>query len=49
VATGFSGHGFKFGPAVGDILARLALGDEQTSPRFQLSVASPDAPGPLQP
>lgn len=26
VATGFSGHGFALGPAVGDILARLAQG-----------------------
>jgi sarcosine oxidase subunit beta len=26
VATGFSGHGFALAPAVGDVLARLALG-----------------------
>src|SRR5262245_2687236 len=26
VATGFSGHGFALSPAVGDVLARLALG-----------------------
>ena len=26
VAAGFSGHGFALSPAVGDILARLALG-----------------------
>jgi sarcosine oxidase subunit beta len=26
VATGFSGHGFALGPAVGDLLARLATG-----------------------
>ena len=26
VATGFSGHGFALVPAIGDILARLALG-----------------------
>ena len=25
VATGFSGHGFKFGPVLGDLLAGLAL------------------------
>ncbi|MDN4613191.1 N-methyl-L-tryptophan oxidase [Leifsonia sp. F6_8S_P_1B] len=43
VATGFSGHGFKFGPAVGDVLARLALHDEKAPPRFRLTVASPDA------
>ena len=43
VATGFSGHGFKFGPALGDILARLALHGERAAPRFRLAVASPDA------
>ena len=43
VATGFSGHGFKFGPALGDILARLALHGEEAAPRFQLAVAAPDA------
>lgn len=43
VATGFSGHGFKFGPAVGDVLARLALGGDSAPPRFRLAVASPDA------
>ena len=43
VATGFSGHGFKFGPALGDILARLALHGERAAPRFRLAVAPPDA------
>ncbi|MGN7800825.1 FAD-dependent oxidoreductase [Leifsonia sp. 22587] len=43
VATGFSGHGFKFGPALGDILRRLALDGEPAEPRFRLAVASPDA------
>jgi glycine/D-amino acid oxidase-like deaminating enzyme len=28
VAAGFSGHGFALSPMVGDILARLALGQE---------------------
>jgi sarcosine oxidase subunit beta len=28
VATGFSGHGFALAPAVGDVLARLALGHD---------------------
>ncbi|MFP3464968.1 FAD-dependent oxidoreductase [Leifsonia sp. SIMBA_070] len=42
IATGFSGHGFKFGPALGDILARLALHDEPAPPRFRLAVASAD-------
>lgn len=27
VAAGFSGHGFKFGPALGDLLAALLMGD----------------------
>jgi sarcosine oxidase subunit beta len=31
VATGFSGHGFALVPAVGDVLARLALGREPLS------------------
>lgn len=28
IAAGFSGHGFKFGPVLGEILAALALGSE---------------------
>ncbi|WP_431247195.1 FAD-dependent oxidoreductase [Leifsonia xyli] len=43
IATGFSGHGFKFGPALGDVLARLALHAERPAARFRLAVASPDA------
>lgn len=43
IATGFSGHGFKFGPALGDVLARLALHGEPAPERFQLAVAAPDA------
>lgn len=42
VATGFSGHGFKFGPALGDVLARLTLHGERAPERFRLAVASPD-------
>ncbi|HAS38846.1 MAG TPA: N-methyl-L-tryptophan oxidase [Microscillaceae bacterium] len=30
VATGFSGHGFKFVPAIGEVLANLALGNTET-------------------
>lgn len=41
VATGFSGHGFKFGPALGDVLARLALHGEAAATRFRLEVAPP--------
>lgn len=33
VGAGFSGHGFKFGPLVGEILCSLALGEE---PEFSL-------------
>lgn len=37
VATGFSGHGFKFVPEVGRVLADLAQGDDtSTLPRFRL-------------
>lgn len=43
IATGFSGHGFKFGPALGDVLARLALHGERAAHRFRLTVAPPDA------
>jgi monomeric sarcosine oxidase len=34
LGAGFSGHGFKFGPLIGDLLAALALGEE---PEFDLS------------
>ena len=34
VATGFSGHGFKFVPAVGELLAALALGEAEPPTRF---------------
>ncbi len=34
VGAGFSGHGFKFGPLIGDLLAALVLGEE---PEFDLS------------
>lgn len=36
VATGFSGHGFKFTPEIGRMLADLADGTEETLPRFRL-------------
>jgi sarcosine oxidase subunit beta len=35
VAAGFSGHGFALAPAVGDILARLALGDDAHAHRWR--------------
>lgn len=36
VAAGFSGHGFKFVPAVGRVLADLALTGERPDARFRL-------------
>jgi sarcosine oxidase subunit beta len=35
VATGFSGHGFALSPAVGDVLARLALGRDALLPLWR--------------
>jgi sarcosine oxidase len=39
VAAGCSGHAFKFGPLLGDVLADLALGGGTGTvhPRFSLS------------
>ncbi|WP_420369663.1 FAD-dependent oxidoreductase [Curtobacterium sp. L1-20] len=42
VATGFSGHGFKFAPLLGEMLADLATGGDP-HPRFALSGAAVDA------
>ncbi|MGB3438274.1 MAG: FAD-dependent oxidoreductase [Actinophytocola sp.] len=39
VGAGFSGHGFKFVPAVGRVLAELALGGRCPDPRFALPEA----------
>jgi sarcosine oxidase len=36
VGCGFSGHGFKFVPAVGELLADLAIGLRPTDPPFSL-------------
>jgi sarcosine oxidase len=36
VAAGFSGHGFKFVPALGHLLADLALTDRRPQARFAL-------------
>jgi len=38
IACGFSGHGFKFAPVVGEILADLAIGGETNHP---ISIFSP--------
>ncbi len=40
VATGFSGHGFKFTPAIGTILADLAVAGIRPDPRFSLRTRS---------
>ncbi|HEV8193197.1 MAG TPA: N-methyl-L-tryptophan oxidase [Ktedonobacterales bacterium] len=39
IGSGFSGHGFKFGPLIGELLASVALGEEPELPleRFHLS------------
>jgi glycine/D-amino acid oxidase-like deaminating enzyme len=39
VGSGFSGHGFKFGPLIGDLLAALACDEEPAVPlsRFMLA------------
>jgi sarcosine oxidase len=37
VATGFSGHGFKFVPAVGELLADLVTGTAKAPARFTLA------------
>ena len=34
VAAGFSGHGFKFGPALGELIVRLVLDAAATPPLF---------------
>jgi sarcosine oxidase subunit beta len=35
VAAGFSGHGFALSPAIGDVLARLALGRDALLPLWR--------------
>lgn len=39
VAAGFSGHGFKFCPVVGEVLANLALEGETSHPVGMFSPA----------
>jgi glycine/D-amino acid oxidase-like deaminating enzyme len=43
IVGGGSGHGFKHGPAVGEMAARLALAGEPAHPRFALANATSDA------
>lgn len=49
IGTGFSGHGFKFAPAVGEILAALALDEEPPVPVETFSLARLRHPERLQP
>ena len=37
IAGGGSGHGFKLGPAVGDLVARMVLGQAAVEPHFALA------------
>lgn len=37
VAAGFSGHGFKFAPQIGDLLADMVDGSRHAPPRFALT------------
>ena len=46
VGAGFSGHGFKFAPAVGAVLADLVEGATQPTARFSLSAARADRRSP---
>jgi monomeric sarcosine oxidase len=36
IGAGFSGHGFKFTPAIGELLVQIVLGERETMPLFQL-------------
>jgi glycine/D-amino acid oxidase-like deaminating enzyme len=46
IAGGGSGHGFKMGPVVGEMVASLVLGDATPDPRFSLArFASPPVNG----
>jgi sarcosine oxidase len=38
VGAGFSGHGFKFGPLIGDVLADLAMGEDPRLPPGRFSI-----------
>jgi glycine/D-amino acid oxidase-like deaminating enzyme len=49
VGAGFSGHGFKFGPVVGRILADLALGERPPLPLEQFAISRLAMPEKLQP
>jgi monomeric sarcosine oxidase len=48
IGAGFSGHGFKFGPTLGDLLARLTLKQEMPLDMSHFSIARFDAPEQLK-
>jgi sarcosine oxidase len=41
VGAGFSGHGFKFGPLIGEVLADLATGEDPRLPGGRFSISRP--------
>ena len=43
IVGGGSGHGFKHGPAVGELTARMVLDDERPHPRFSIQNKTTDA------
>ena len=45
IAGGFSGHGFKFAPAIGEAAAALAVGEAPALPKMFSSSAHASAPG----
>jgi sarcosine oxidase len=38
LGAGFSGHGFKFGPLIGELLADLLLGNEPEFPMARFGI-----------
>lgn len=42
IVGGGSGHGFKHGPAVGELAARMVMRGERPDPRFSLETKTPD-------
>lgn len=41
LGAGFSGHGFKFAPAIGELLVQVLLGERETPPLFSLDRFQP--------
>jgi sarcosine oxidase len=46
IAAGFSGHGFKFAPVIGELLTGLVLDDTAPQPLFRLDRFTPPSPAP---